>query len=227
SPFNCLFQDMEREINAALGKGTPDEILSSAFKLKVTRQDIHTLRDCNWLNDEVINFYMSLVAERGKEEDYPAVHAFNTFFYPRLISGGYISVKRWTKGTDIFKKDLILVPIHRKQHWALVVIDVRKKTIKYFDSLGLDGNKICVALFKYLQEESREKNKLELDCSEWTLQSMKSHEIPQQWNGSDCGVFVCSYAECMARDKPFNFTQDHMPYFRKKMVWEIIHQKLL
>ncbi|KAM6063085.1 sentrin-specific protease 2 isoform 2-T2 [Chlamydotis macqueenii] len=176
---------------------------------------------------EVINFYMSLLVERNKKEGYPAVHAFSTFFYPKLISGGHKAVERWTRGVDLFKQDLILVPVHLKVHWTLVVIDVRKKTIKYFDSMGQKGDKICETLFQYLQEESREKRNLELIFSEWTLRSMESHEIPQQLNGSDCGVFVCKYADYISRDKPITFTQNHMPYFRRKMVWEIIHQQLL
>lgn len=225
--FSPLTEAMEREVIAAFGKGEPDEIMSSAFKLKVTREDIQTLRNLRWLNDEVINFYMSLLVERNKKEGYPAVHAFSTFFYPKLISGGYKAVRRWTRGVDLFKQDLILVPIHLRVHWALVVIDVRKTTVKYFDSMGQKGDKICEALFQYLQEESREKRNLELTFSEWTLHSMESHEIPQQLNGSDCGVFMCKYADYISRDKPITFTQNHMPYFRKKMVWEIIHQQLL
>ncbi|XP_075616843.1 sentrin-specific protease 2 isoform X2 [Balearica regulorum gibbericeps] len=218
---------MEREVTAAFGEGEPDEIMSSAFKLKVTREDIQTLMNLCWLNDEVINFYMALLVERNKKEGYPAVYAFSTFFYPKLVSGGYKAVRRWTRGVDLFKQDLILVPIHLRVHWALVVIDVTKKTIKYFDSMGQKGNKICEILFQYLQEESREKRNLELTFLEWTLRSMEPHEIPQQLNGSDCGVFMCKYADCISRDKPITFTQNHMPYFRRKMVWEIIHQQLL
>ncbi|XP_040468370.1 sentrin-specific protease 2 [Falco naumanni] len=224
---SALTEAMEREVMAAFGKGLPDEIMSSAFKLKVTREDIHTLKHLHWLNDEVINFYMTLLMERNKKEGYPAVHAFSTFFYPKLISGGYKAVRRWTRAVDLFKQDLILVPIHLRVHWALVVIDVRKKTIRYFDSMAQKGDTICERLFQYLQEESREKRNLELTFSEWTLYSMGSHEIPQQLNGSDCGVFMCQYADCISRDKPITFTQDNMPYFRKKMVWEIIHQQLI
>ncbi|NWR81808.1 SENP2 protease, partial [Centropus unirufus] len=204
--FHCSLQVMEREIKAAFGPGKPSEILSSAFKLNVTREDIRTLEGRHWLNDEIINFYMNLLVERSKKEGYPAIHAFSTFFYPKLTSGGYRAVKRWTRNVDLFKQDLILIPVHLMEHWTLVVIDTRKKTIKYFDSVGLDGSRICKTLFKYLQEESWETRKLELNSSEWTLHSMEPHEIPQQWNGSDCGVFVCKYADYLARDKPLTFT---------------------
>ncbi|NXM75860.1 SENP2 protease, partial [Serilophus lunatus] len=220
-------QAMEKEISAAFGKGDPDEVLSRAFKLRVTREDIHTLKQHCWVNSEVINFYMNLLMERSKKEGYPSLHAFSTFFYPKLCSGGYRAVRRWTRGVDLFMHDLILVPIHRQVHWTLLAIDVRKKTIKYFDSLGENGYDICEALLQYLQEESREKRNLELTVSEWTLHSLSSNEIPQQSNGNDCGVFLCKFADSISRDKPMTFTQKHMPYFRRKMVWEIIHRQLL
>ncbi|XP_064930302.1 sentrin-specific protease 2 [Columba livia] len=225
--FSPLTEAMEREVVAAFRNGDPEEIMSSAFKLRVTREDIHTLQNLCWLNDEIINFYMSLLVERNKKEGYPSVHAFSTFFFPKLISEGYKAVRRWTRGVDLFKQDIILVPIHLRVHWALAVIDVRKKTIKYFDSMAQKGSKICDTLFRYLQEESREKRNQELDISEWALHNMEPHEIPQQTNGSDCGVFTCKFADYISRDKPITFTQNNMPYFRKKMVWEIIHQQLL
>lgn len=36
-------------------------------------------------------------------------------------------------------------------------------------------------------------------------------EIPQQMNGSDCGMFACKYADCITKDKPINFTQVKPP----------------
>nr|XP_005601916.2 sentrin-specific protease 2 isoform X2 [Equus caballus] len=219
--------DMEKEISNALGHGPQDEILSSAFKLRITRGDIQTLKNYHWLNDEVINFYMNLLVERNKKQGYPALHAFSTFFYPKLKSGGYQAVKRWTKGVNLFEQELILVPIHRKVHWSLVVIDLRKKCLKYLDSMGQKGHRICELLLQYLQDESKTKRNIDLNLLEWTHYSMKPHEIPQQLNGSDCGMFTCKYADYISRDKPITFTQHQMPLFRKKMVWEILHQQLL
>ncbi|XP_057595325.1 sentrin-specific protease 2 isoform X3 [Hippopotamus amphibius kiboko] len=222
-----LTEDMEKEISNALGHGPQDEILSSAFKLRITRGDIQTLKNYHWLNDEVINFYMNLLVERNKKQGYPALYAFSTFFYPKLKSGGYQAVKRWTKGVNLFEQELILVPIHRKVHWSLVVIDLRKKYLKYLDSMGQKGHRICEILLQYLQDESKTKRNIELSVLEWTHYSMKPHEIPQQLNGSDCGMFTCKYADYISREKPITFTQHQMPLFRKKMVWEILHQQLL
>lgn len=52
-------------------------------------------------------------------------------------------------------------------------------------------------------------------------------KIPHQMNGSDCGMFSCMYAEFLCRDANITFTQDDMPYFRRKMVYEIYTCKLL
>ncbi|XP_072496507.1 sentrin-specific protease 2 [Notamacropus eugenii] len=222
-----LTEDMEKEINSALGCGPQDEILSSAFKLRITRGDIQTLKNCHWLNDEIINFYMNLLVERNKKQGLPTLHAFSTFFYPKLSTGGYQAVRRWTKGVDLFEQELILVPIHRRVHWSLVVIDMRKKTIRYLDSMGQKSHRICNLMLHYLQEESKTKRSRELVSAEWTLESAKPYEIPQQSNGSDCGMFTCKYADYLSQDKPITFTQNQMPHFRKRMVWEILHQQLL
>ncbi|XP_069790134.1 sentrin-specific protease 2-like isoform X2 [Narcine bancroftii] len=222
-----LTEEMVEEVRRALDYGEPDEVLSTGFKLKITRKDISTLCNYNWLNDEVINFYMCLIMERSKEAYFPEVYAFNTFFYLKLHTGGYQTVKQWTKGVDLFEKDLILVPVHLGVHWCLTVADLRKKMIIHLDSMGQWNDDVCWTLLQYLQEESRNKKGHQLDSSKWVLRSMRSHEVPQQLNGSDCGVFVCKYADYIARDEQITFTQHDIPNFRIRMVWEILHKKLL
>uniref|UniRef100_A0A2K6JRD6 Ubiquitin-like protease family profile domain-containing protein n=1 Tax=Rhinopithecus bieti TaxID=61621 RepID=A0A2K6JRD6_RHIBE len=165
-----LTEDMEKEISNALGHGPQVEILSCAFKLQITRGDIQTLKSYHWLNDEVINFYMNLLVERNRKQGYPALHVF---------IWGYQAVKRWTKGVNLFEQEIILVPNHRKVHWSLVCL-------KYLDSMGQKGHRICEILSRYLQDESKTKRKSDLNLLEWTHYSMKPHEIPQQLNGSDC-----------------------------------------
>ncbi|NXG12952.1 SENP1 protease, partial [Grallaria varia] len=225
--FPEITEEMEKEIKSVFRGGNQDEVLSEAFRLTITRKDIQTLNNLNWLNDEIINFYMNLLMERSKEKGFPAVHAFNTFFFTKLKTAGYQAVKRWTKKVDIFSVDLLLVPIHLGVHWCLAVVDFRKKTITYYDSMGGINSEACRVLLQYLKQESLDKKRKEFDTNGWALLSKKSQEIPQQMNGSDCGMFACKYADCITKDKPINFTQQHMPYFRKRMAWEILHRKLL
>nr|XP_055043687.1 sentrin-specific protease 1 [Misgurnus anguillicaudatus] len=225
--FPELTEEMESEVNRALRVGSQDEVLSEGFRLTITRKDLQTLSNLNWLNDEVINFYMNMLVERSKQPNLPSAYTFNTFFYPKLRSSGYSAVRRWTKKVDIFSVDIILVPVHLGVHWCLSVIDFRNKSITYFDSMGGNNDEACRILGKYLEQESKDKKGQNLDTSEWTLKSKRRNEIPQQMNGSDCGMFTCKYAEYITKDRPITFTQKHMPYFRRRMVWEILNQKLL
>ncbi|XP_029892769.1 sentrin-specific protease 1 isoform X3 [Aquila chrysaetos chrysaetos] len=205
--FPEITEEMEKEIKNVFRGGNQDEVLSEAFRLTITRKDIQTLNNLNWLNDEIINFYMNLLMERSKEKGLPAVHAFNTFFFTKLKTAGYQAVKRWTKKVDIFSVDLLLVPIHLGVHWCLAVVDFRKKTITYYDSMGGINSEACRILLQYLKQESLDKKRKEFDTNGWSLLSKKSQEIPQQMNGSDCGMFACKYADCITKDKPINFTQ--------------------
>ena len=78
------------------------------------------MRPQTWLNDEVVNAYFHMIVERSKNSG-PKVHAFNTFFYPKLMKTGHASVRRWTKKVDLFAMDIVLIPVHLGMHWCLAV----------------------------------------------------------------------------------------------------------
>ncbi|KAA0188975.1 hypothetical protein HAZT_HAZT000903 [Hyalella azteca] len=220
-----LTPKMENVISNALRKHPPGEVLTEKFNIQITRRDIATLDGLNWLNDEVVNFYMNLIMERSQSEKLPSVYAFNTFFYPKLIKMGFSGVKRWTKKIDIFSYDLLLVPVHLGMHWCLATIDTQQRVICYYDSMLGDNPQCLHELRKYLADESMDKKKSAIDLSGWKYETPK--DIPQQMNGSDCGMFACKFSEYLSRRKPITFTQDHMPYFRRRMVYEIVTNKLL
>lgn len=75
--------------------------------------------------------------ERGKQEKYPSVYSCNTFFYPKLVSSGHSSLKRWTRRVDIFAHDLMLVPVHLGMHWCLAVSIHSSVTISFLDKCFL------------------------------------------------------------------------------------------
>lgn len=198
--------------------------------VQILRKDIQTLLGLNWLNDEIINAYMYLLVCRGKIGSRKRVYAFNTFFYPKIRDSGYNSVKRWTRKVDIFSYDYILVPVHLGNHWCLALIDFQSNKISYYDSLGGSSHGCCERLLDYLREEKSDKKKQELDQENWTCvdyRGGKDPDIPAQENGSDCGVFACTYAEYLTRPAKFNFSQKNMSYFRKKMIYEITTGEIL
>ena len=69
----------------------------------------------------------------------------------------------------MFSKDYIIIPIHLGMHWCCSVIDFKLKQIRYYDSLH-GGNSTCLRLLKeYIEQESLDKKKVELDTSDWVL----------------------------------------------------------
>lgn len=225
--FPELDEEQEQLIKNSLNLYPQEEVLVNGFGAGITRKDIQTLKGLNWLNDEIINFYMSLICERSQTQNgMPKCHAFTTFFYPKLIKDGYNTLKRWTRKTDIFTHDLILIPIHLGLHWTLSCIDFACKEVRYYDSMNGNNNECLKALRNYLKDEFADKKGGQFDFTNWNFFHVK--DVPQQMNGSDCGMFTCKYAEFLSRGKTvFNFNQSHMPYFRRRMIWEIINKKLL
>jgi len=163
--------------------------------------------------------------ERAKSGDFPKVYAFNTFFYPKLMSGGHAVLKRWTRKVDLFEYDYILIPVHLGLHWCVSVIAAKEQAVRYYDSMGGRNHECLNALKTYLEAESLDKRKTVLDTSQWKTDCVQ--DIPQQMNGSDCGMFACKYAEYISRKAKITFQQKDMPYFRRRMVYEIVSKKLI
>nr|XP_029712382.1 ubiquitin-like-specific protease 1A isoform X1 [Aedes albopictus] len=224
-----LTDEHQGAIKRALYGGSRSEVIINKFNISITRNDLATLIGDNWLNDEVINFYMNLLMERSEQradDGLPRVYAMNTFFIPKLLSAGHAGLKRWTRKVDIFTYDIIPVPVHvGRVHWCMAIIDLRNQVIRYYDSMGTPNNAVLNALEQYLRDESLDKRKQPFDTSGFVKENMR--ECPRQMNGSDCGVFSCMFAEHEARNRDIGFTQAHMPYFRQKMVYEISQGRLI
>lgn len=224
--FPALTNEMLSKVKKSLCSGNPKEVFIEGFNAEITRGDIATLRESTWLNDEVVNFYFNLLKARSESNpNLPKVHVFNTFFYPKIMKTGHAGVKRWTRKVDIFAVDIILVPVHLGMHWCLAVVDFKKKEIVYYDSLKGQNPGAIQGLRKYLADESLDKKKKAFDFTGW--KELMPKDIPEQMNGCDCGVFMSKYAEYKSRYAKFTFTQENMPYFRKRMIYEILSKKLL
>jgi hypothetical protein len=103
------------------------------FDVPIEWGDIRTLRRSSQgvfciVNDEIINFYMQLLADRSKGKKY---HFFNSFFISHFMDKTYprSRIVRWTKSKNIsgaksiFDLEKIFVPINLANvHWALIVV---------------------------------------------------------------------------------------------------------
>lgn len=64
---------------------------------------------------------MNLLMRSGEQGERAKLYAFNTFFYPKIKTGGHSAVRRWTKSVDIFAVHYVVIPVHLGVHWCLCV----------------------------------------------------------------------------------------------------------
>ena len=229
--------------------GNPLELLAQLNDIPVTREKMLCLRPGEWLNDEVINFFMELLKGRtaarsgaaaaaasasgaaSGEAALPRVHFFNTLFYAKLTKDergyDYSGVKRWTRKNKLFEQDMLVCPVHvHGNHWVLAVVNFRDKRFEYYDSLKGSEGQCLKNLRKYLKDESLDKLKATWDDTGWTDHNFRDG-TPQQRNGWDCGVFMCKTADYLSQEGKLEFTQQDMDYFRRRLVVEIRNSQLL
>ena len=211
--------------------GDKDDKVVSSFKIHITRTDLFGLTGENWINDKIVEMYMQMVARRSvnnrcfRNLKKPRIYCMSTFFFLNLIMRGAEAVSKWTKDVDIFSFDVILIPIHLEMHWCVATVDFRAPGVFYYDSMGGHNMPALSAILEYLRQEHIKKKGAELDLTKFAKQIA---DCPQQQNGADCGIFACKVADFISREVPVNeFSQEDMPYYRKRMIWEIAKQQLL
>ncbi|XP_028283519.1 sentrin-specific protease 5-like isoform X2 [Parambassis ranga] len=215
---NAIFTEVTRYQTTISEKPVPS--FRVVYKKHIlTLEDLLTLADQNWLNDQVMNMYGDLIMESSDH----TVHFLNSFFHRQLMTKGYDGVKRWTKQVDLFSKSLLLVPIHLEVHWCLVIADIVKKKICLYDSQGNALQKVARNILKYLMTEAKEKQHTAFENG-WTVSF--DEKIPQQTNENDCGVFVLEYSRCLALTRPLQFSQKDIPKIRKRIYKELCDCKL-
>eukprot|EP01130_Rhizamoeba_saxonica_P002383 TRINITY_DN12196_c0_g1_i1.p1 TRINITY_DN12196_c0_g1~~TRINITY_DN12196_c0_g1_i1.p1 ORF type:complete len:542 (-),score=110.11 TRINITY_DN12196_c0_g1_i1:23-1648(-) len=205
-----------------------NQIMSDIGQAVATKRDLNLLLYDEWLNDEIVNFYMHLIHNRYKEKQDIPSYCFTSYFYMKLTENGiydYSKVSRWTAkiGVDIFEYDYIFIPIHLPAHWVLGVINFKDQRFEYYDSMNGNPRKHLAVLRRYVRDEHMDKKGSNFDLTGWTNYQPR---VPQQNNGYDCGVFTCQYAEHISRGSPIDFVQRDMPYFRKRMIMEIVNKSL-
>jgi sentrin-specific protease 1 len=216
----------------------PDDVLGTAFNIRVTQAKFSCLRDGSWINDEIINLMMMILGAEYFTGARPS-KIFTSFFFFNLEERdhgyNYSAVRRWTKyphgdefpckqvGTarwlNIFLFEKVYIPINvSNTHWFLCILDMDKKVIRFIDSLDGPKSKYFTALCRWIDDE-RKKLDLDGDESAWRMELLDG---PKQLNGIDCGVFTLAAAEIEMMNLPHLYDQSMMSWLRLRFGNDII-----
>jgi sentrin-specific protease 1 len=195
-----------------------DDYFSQIKEFTLNYRDVRMLRKSCWLNDQVINAYISLIKPVAN------VHVFNTYFFQYVESmGEEIDVNKLKRiiaraGLDsLADKPYVVIPANVfHNHWIVLAINNLNLTIEYYDSKGTRNMEIiCAKLERALVQ-------LGIGPYDW-----EGIDVPYQQNSSDCGIFAAKIVQCLATNSEFLFDADDMKYFRKVMIYELKKAKLL
>ncbi|XP_074263582.1 putative ubiquitin-like-specific protease 2B [Silene latifolia] len=204
--------------------------------VSVRKSDVDLLQPEVFVNDTIIDFYITFLRNGIPHERRHNFHFFSSFFFRKLadldknpssVSDGkaaFQRVRRWTRKVNIFEKDYIFIPVNYNLHWSLVVLchpgevanfndeDINEALkvpcILHMDSIRGSHAGLKDLFQSYLLEEWRERGKdtAEDIASKFLNLRFLSLELPQQENCSDCGLFLLHYAELFIDEAPLNFS---------------------
>lgn len=177
---------MSRQFGSSL---SPEDAYLSYHDVRLTREDVDSIRHDDWLTDNVICFWEEYL-EREKLSEYPKAHIV-------LLRPSMAFMLQNTKDPltlksalpDFQKTTHVFLPVNDCRdvtvaeggsHWSLLLVSIVDGVAFHYDSLGssnlhdakLVSHKISQLLGKPLRFINLE------DC-------------PQQENSVDCGVYVC------------------------------------
>nr|XP_054769966.1 uncharacterized protein LOC129277817 [Lytechinus pictus] len=158
-------------------------------------RDFHSLQYPHWINDKILNAYMSLLAEENNKMNqehifpipsYAGVHWQRDLYQTWLFRKVNMQKFRW-----------IFMPINVNQnHWVLLVADVREGEVSVLDSMpGPTTSIFWINKFRAFMDH-RVKEIGDLAGKQWkagTLQSLR------QQDGHSCGAFVMLNALALSR----------------------------
>lgn len=205
-----------------------EHLLCTHHNIYLTTKSLLTLKDEEWLDDEVINSMMSNLKQYDVSmcNTYPqrrSSHCFSSFFMDALLDRDpvtkldkeytYSNVRKWSKKFDIFDKSKIFFPVNiRNKHWVLVVAYMKESRIVYLDSCGGKGNNVyTTAVKRYIAQDTLTKYKIVVDTRTWIVDDFYSMRMKwglhMQTNDFDCGMFVIMYVDYILDNLNPNFTE--------------------
>ena len=204
----------ERRAATQLRAMPPEKQIAVVNGVPLPANAFFPLLDGGMLKDEVLNAAVFAAQRRA-----PAAVARTTFFAELLVRDGPAAVARakdLERGVDVDGAERVLVPLHFGMHYALAVVDKKRREVARYDSLPGCWDRGAQRKWDAVVEWARER----FPGGEWVADD--APRGPRQNNGVDCGVFVCANAMAVALGEVPCFAADNMPALRVRMAFEVL-----
>lgn len=93
-------------------------------KCEIFSTSLSRLEEGKKLDDNTVDFFILHSIDSLVEEDKRGnLHVFNSCFYAKIERNfNPMTIRHWTKKTNIFEKDFVVFPVCHNDHWILVII---------------------------------------------------------------------------------------------------------
>ena len=211
-------------------KHLQSNIVLDCYGRHLTRKTLRCLSYQQLLNDDVVDLYFLLIQDRSNMNNNGVKfeHFFPVSFMTLLLSemGPYDDYERledYCEGFDLFALKMLYFPVNIDDtHWALIIVDIKKRHIFWYDSLMSCSrtNTYLSALSNYLKsmlKVSHQNYMVDYNKSPWN--SYVRFKTKIQKNKYDCGVYMCMFADFVSDNVDYTTLCDnHMTFFRKHIL---------
>lgn len=135
SPFEGLPSELRYSKMHGLGPHWSKPLIypkTGKKKTTVEYVDLERLDEGEFLNDNLIGFYLRFLENQLEQRDpdlAKRVYFFNTYFFASLTNTprgkrgiNYEAVQKWTRSVNLFEYDYVVVPINESAHWYVAII---------------------------------------------------------------------------------------------------------
>ncbi len=231
-PTEIKFKDDELNQGSPL-KFIKDVTISDELRHHLEPLDVTKLIHKEGISNFTIRAYFQLLVKENPNVAHLVTWFDDHFFYnfkPDQPKTYIYHIEPRGKVSTLFDmKHIILIPVNvENNHWILLILDIVRKRIYYFDSFGHVYDSILCQMWRYLEFQHLLKygsKNTAMMKPQWKI--VFCHEMdnfPLQGDGTSCGVRCCMMAKAYVTGQRFNWNQDNA---WNTMLHEIATQKLV
>ncbi|KAH6678951.1 hypothetical protein F5X68DRAFT_234816 [Plectosphaerella plurivora] len=222
-----LVGDWRKKIMSTLARGNDAIVQTKSGNALRARDFEKVIQPQAWLNDEIVNGSLEWLDDCVNTSTTATTRkclSLSSFLWPRIKSGQ--NTDRVLRRVGVLNPasfldlETILIPICAGNHWTLVVVRPKGRTVAHMDSMNHGGSP---AVLKTTREWVKRVCGDKFVDDQWSIAKLQA---PLQINGNDCGAHVITNGVCIAMgvDPAMAYSAREMPLQRLRIAGMLLSQ---